>query len=88
VKAIQVKYLPATAFKDARIKAWTEGGNSLTQSWNHELQDYDNACECAYSLALRLKWDGKYVGGCLPNGNWAFVLAEKNRKLWVVIGGM
>ena len=84
MKAIQVKYLPATNFKPSRIKAWIEGGESITQSRNYDLSDYDNACECAYSLALRLNWNVKMRGGSLPNGDTAFIIIETNCSMEVI----
>ncbi len=84
MKAIQVKYLPATYFKPSRIKAWIEGGESVTKSFSHALTEYNNICECAYSLALKLDWEGKWVGGGLPNGDYAFVNSGVDCALVVV----
>jgi len=78
MKAIQVKYLPPTEFKPSRIKAWVEGGESVTQSRSYELCDYGNACECAYSLILKLGWRVKMKGGALPNGDMAFIIIDTN----------
>lgn len=83
MKAIQVKVLRATNFKGARVKAWIEGGESITQGWNYELETYSNACEAAYTLAIKLKWDVKLVGGGLPNGDWVFVVVETGCALGV-----
>lgn len=78
MKAIQVKYLPATNFKPTRLKAWIEGNNSVIQSKIYELSDYDNACEVAYSLALQLNLNCKFKGGSIPNGDYVFVIVESN----------
>ena len=84
MKAIQVKYLPPTNFKPARVKAWVEGGQSVAQSWNYELSDHSNACECVYNLALNLEWRVKLKGGTLPCGDGAFVIVESNCVLEVL----
>ena len=39
MKAIETKYLPATNFKGTRIKAYAEGGNSITVGRYHERLD-------------------------------------------------
>ena len=83
MQAIQVKYLPATNFKPTRLKAWVQGNNSVTQSKSYELSDYDNACEVAYSLALKLNWNCKFRGGSIPNGDYVFVIVESNCTLEV-----
>jgi len=83
MQAIQVKSLPATDFKGTRVKAWIYGKESLTQSFNHDLEHYGNHCECAYNLALKLGWNCKFVGGALPNGDSAFVIVESNTTLEV-----
>ena len=76
MKAIEVKYLPATTFKGARVKAFTEGGNSITVPFQYEISDDEARAEdVAQELLYRLAWDVKIIGkGILPNGNYVFTL--------------
>lgn len=76
MKAIEVKYLPATNFKGARVKAFTEGGNSITVPFQYEISnDEARAEDVAQELLYRLAWPVKITGrGTLPNGNYVFTL--------------
>lgn len=79
MKAIQVKFLGATDFKGARVKAFTEGGNSLIESYRYESNSYvDQALEVAQNLMTKLGWDNKITGvGMLPNGDYAVTIGVK-----------
>lgn len=73
MKAIQIRILPATNFLDARIKAWTEGNNSITIPFQYELSsDELRAKLAATELMIKMDWDKtcKITGvGRLPKGD-------------------
>jgi hypothetical protein len=81
MKAIQIKYLPATNFKGSRMKAWTEGGNSITVPFQYEISDdLARAQDVAQELINKMGWDAhsKITGmGTLPNGDWVATLGGK-----------
>lgn len=79
MKAIQIKYLPPTNFKAARMKAWTEGGNNVTVPFQHEIScDNARAEDVAQELIYRMGWNVMIAGiGTLPNGDWVAVLGEQ-----------
>ena len=76
MQAIQTKFLPCTNTKGSRIKAFCAAG-SLTISYPHELSGQACHRKAAEALAVKLGWgDAIYrelLGGCLPNGDYAFV---------------
>lgn len=78
MKAILTKVLPATNTKPARLKACTEGGNSIVISW-HECEDGRTQGEAhlyaARKLCDKMKWEGRLIGGGTPSG-YAFTFAE------------
>lgn len=81
MKAIQVKYLPATNTKPTRLKAWAEGGNSAVVSKSYELDEVDNYKVAAKALMDKLGWHHQIVGGGLPNGNYCFVMLAKDEVI-------
>ncbi len=80
MKAIQTKYLPVTNFKPSRIKAWINGGESVTVTYAHYETDYDAHRAAARKLHEKLEWervtgsfDNNWASGSLPNGNFCHV---------------
>lgn len=75
MKAIQVKYIPATNTKGSRFKAWIKG-NSITNSYDYRLSTFENAKIAANDLKDKLHWptDIVLIGGLLPNKTYAFVI--------------
>lgn len=67
MKAIITKYLGPTDHRDARIKAVTDGG-TVTLSYDHAHDGYENHMLAATALAGNLGWLTKYrlEGGGLP----------------------
>ena len=78
MKAIQIKFLPATNHKPARIKAFTEGGNSIIINYNHGLASYTSQVYiAARELVEKMGWDLPINGiGQLPNGDWVATLGD------------
>ena len=76
MKAIQIRFLPATDFRGARMKAWTEGGNSITLPFQYELSyDQLRALYMAQELINKMKWNVRISGsGQLPNGDWVVTI--------------
>jgi hypothetical protein len=76
MKAIQVRYLPATNFKGSRVKAFTEGKNSIVIPFLYEISsDELRAIHAAEELISRLNWSVSIAGaGQLPNGDWAVTI--------------
>lgn len=76
MKAIQTKYLPCTNNRGSRIKAWIEGGSSVTIPYPHELSGEEVHKAAAQKLADKLGWTNKLIGGGLPNGDYCFCLVD------------
>ena len=76
MQAIQTKYLSATNSRGSRIKAFCAAG-SLTIPYPHELSGQAVHRKAAEALAAKLGWTEPHypalLGGCLPNGEYAFV---------------
>jgi len=69
MKAIITKYLPATNTKPARIKASTEGGNSITISYPSDDMSQEAAYrKAAEALCAKMNWTGQLYGGGTENG--------------------
>lgn len=79
MKAILTKVIPCTNTKPTRVKAYTEGGNSIMVSWSECDSDGRTQGEAhlyaAQALANKMQWPGKLLGGGTPEG-YAFVFAE------------
>ena len=69
MKAIETKYLGPTNFRGSRIKAWAEGGNSVTISYPHELSGEAVYRKAADRLCEKLNWQGELIGGGRADGN-------------------
>ena len=83
MKAIQVKYLPVTNTKCARLKVWAEGIKPVVYSVGQFFTNGESSVElqAARKLANDCGWlqNGKYdlVIGQLPNGDHCAVLVSK-----------
>ena len=69
MKAIETKYLGPTNFRGSRIKAWAEGGNSVTIPYPHELSGEMVYRLAAEALCLKMKWTGAMISGGRADGN-------------------
>lgn len=85
MQAIQVKYLSATNTKCSRIKAWSYSDKQAIITWDDEINDNSNFANAAMELLKKLNWKGRWVGGELPNNNFAFVCADWKAALTVEI---
>ncbi len=75
-QAITTRYLGPTNYRGSRVKATCQAG-SITISWDDALNSEDNHSVAAYSLAAKLNWSGKLIGGGLPDGRGnCYVFAE------------
>jgi len=74
MQAIQVKTLPATATKPARLKAIACGGITITESINFHQEPEEQARNSAQKLANKLQ------GNAGINGNRVYTLAPRFRK--------
>lgn len=73
MKAIQVKYLGATNNRGSRVKAWTEGGNSVIIPFPYESKCFHK--NAALALCVKMHWPTNIIGGGLPNGDYVYVFA-------------
>jgi len=80
MQAIQTKVITVTSTRPTRIKAWCAGG-SLTMTYPSGHNNPQSAHRVvAQALVKKLGWVGQHYGGdalkggCLPNGNYCFVL--------------
>lgn len=75
MQTITTKYLPATNFRGARVKAsHTAGAQSVTLSWDYGLNSEANHRMAASALAHKLDWAGEWIGGCLNERGNVYVL--------------
>lgn len=72
MKAIQVKYLPATNTKPSRLKAMAEGVKPLVRTFNGDWASNNPFHEIAVALCKREEWSGDLCSGGLPNGDRVF----------------
>lgn len=73
MKAILTKCVSCSNTKPTRIKAYTEGGNSIMVSWSECDGNGDRTQGQAHMYAARklcnkMKWEGKLIGGGTPTG--------------------
>ena len=67
MKAIQTRFIGPTNFRGARIKAYAEGGASVTVPYGYdsESRDHDLA---ALAFLRKFTWGGVWVGGGSADG--------------------
>ncbi len=78
MKAIQIKYLPATNSTGVRLKVFAEGCKPLIVGRNYELEVNDQARLLAIGY-IDKTFNGNcklYGFGCLPNGDYVATLGE------------
>jgi hypothetical protein len=76
MKAITVKYIPATNPKDTRLKAFDVDGNQVTVSRNQwpNLDGQELCHQAAIALCYKMDWTSGFgkgaglVGGAVKNG--------------------
>ena len=74
MKAIQIKYLPATNTKGSRLKAIAYGGLSLTAPFDYEATDGGER-NLAEAFCAKYNWSFKALhDGSLPDGSTVFVM--------------
>lgn len=71
MQAIVTKFLPPTNSRGARIKATAERG-SVTVPWDHAQGIPENHRIAAMAALVRWGWSGRWIGGALPSGGYAF----------------
>jgi len=75
MKAIQIKYLPATNTKEARIKVFAEGCKPLIVARDYAADYSTQAQNLADDYILRQDWSCVVSGfGQLPNGDYVATL--------------
>ena len=83
MKAILTKVIPCTNTKPTRIKAYTEGGNSIMVSWSACDEDGRTQGQAhmyaARQLCKKMNWPGLLIGGGTPEG-YCFVFQESGIK--------
>lgn len=80
MKAIQIKYLPPTNTKGARLKAFTEGGMFAIVPRDYALNAEDQAKKLVKTfINSRDNWDHVKVSGfgTLPNGDYVATIKGK-----------
>lgn len=66
LQAIVTKFIGPTDRRGSRVKATASAG-CITLSWDHAWNSEQNHARAALALAAKMNWDGKYVGGGMPN---------------------
>lgn len=78
MQAIEVKTLPATSTKPARLKAIACGGMTITESVSCHQEPNEQARNLAQKLANQLQGHAGINGeGVLRNGNRVYTLAPR-----------
>ena len=77
-QAIQTKHLGPTKFKGDRIKATSCGGETITLSWNDNLNQAQNHKAAANALKRKLNWKGRMIMGSFNYVNF-HVFAKERR---------
>lgn len=75
---IKTKYLGPTNHRGSRVKAVTSyGETSVTMSWDHALDSFENHKAAALALISKLNWGGEryYAGG--SNTGYVFVAGHE-----------
>mgnify|MGYP001766509437 CR=1 FL=1 len=80
MQAIQTRYIGPTNTRGSRIRAWCAAG-SIVIPFPYEADSQQAAHRiAAEALQHRLGWTGdnygQLLGGCLPSGDYAFVLGN------------
>lgn len=75
MKAIQTKFIGPSETRGARVKAWVKG-YAATVSWDRSLEAVDNHGAAARALVVKLSWNGRLVGGTLPDESMAWVFVD------------
>jgi len=76
MKAIQTRYLSATDTRGSRIKAFADGGCSVTISYPHELSGAAVHAKAAATLCAKMGWEGNLISGRLANGDHVFCFRD------------
>ena len=79
MQTIQTKYLPATNYKPARVKATCQGG-SVTISREYALNVDQDYVRVAKLLKDKMKWTGDMIGGHTDQG-MVFVFKEDTYRI-------
>lgn len=86
--AIETRFLPATNTRGSRIKATTLGNHvvSLTLSYDHAMNSWDNHRAAAEALIAKLQWyDMSFYGGSTARGSvWVADLGRGHSLLRVM----
>lgn len=69
MKAIKTTYLVCTNNRGTRIKATDGNKNSVTLSWDHELDADENHKAAAKALCEKMNWKGELIMGGFPDCN-------------------
>lgn len=66
-KAIVTRYHGPTNTRGSRVSAKCEGGGRVSLAYAHELNSEQNHAAAAATLAAKLGWCGRMVGGGSPD---------------------
>jgi len=77
MQTITTKYFGPGNRRGARIRAaHTAGAHTVTLPWDHEYDAETNHRRAAVALAVKLGWDGEWIGGCLNARQNVYVLVS------------
>lgn len=77
MKAIQIRYLPATNFLGTRLKVWAEGVKPMIFSRDYSYEYDTQARVVAQEFMAKNGWGENYYGfGQLPNGDYVATLGQ------------
>lgn len=74
MQAIVTKFIPRTNTKPDRIKAICAAGSATICSDTLEVRGQAAHRAAAEALMAKLHWGEKLLGGCMPDGNYCFVM--------------
>jgi hypothetical protein len=77
MKAIITKYIPASNYRQSRVKATAEGVKPITLPWDYSLSTEDNHLWVALELCASQSWKNDLISGALPDqSGYAFCFSR------------
>ena len=77
MKAIQTRHFGPGNIRASRVKAWTEGGNSITISYDSAM-GYESHDAAALALCAKMGWEGDLIRAGTPDGGNVYVFSDQN----------
>ena len=81
MKAIQVKFMPATDNRGSQYKAFIKGNSVVSPCWQHDRDIEEHNCQDVSMMLMdKLGWSDTAEisgGGSIANGDYVFTITNK-----------